>query len=698
MASIIKIKRSGVTGAPTSLKLGELAVSYLAGTQSNGGDRVYVGTGGVDGSGNANNIDVIGGKYFTQLLDHVPGTVEASSALVVDTNKKLNELLVDNITIDGNTVSSTDVNGDIVLDPNGAGKVDVSGAIVTNAGTPSANTDLATKGYVDEVSGASDLTVNGDTGTDTVNLTDSDITFTGGTGITTAVTDNTVTVSITDTGVGAGTFGSTTNVPVITVNAQGQVDSIGTVQVATSIGIDGDVGSADTVAGGETILFAGSGPVETTVSDNTITIAVDDATGAAKGIASFSTDNFNVTSGVVTIKDSGVSNDELANSSIGLNGVTFNLGDSNNINTDGVLEGSTNLYYTDTRSRAALSVTTASGDGSTSYDQNTGEFSITFADSVTGGTGVTVTSGEVAIGQAVGTTDSVVFGGLQVTGNAVIDGNLQVNGTQTTISSQTLSVEDNMFYLNQLESSGSPTIYVDIGFAGNYNDTGSYAHAGFFRDATDGVWKLFDGYTPEPDSDLDIDVNHGSFSFADLTVGTLTASAIAGASFTGSYAGFDSDLGTKTTDDIAEGDNLYYTTARVDSDLGDILQAGTGITITNGDGIYTIGGVNAAADGTTKGIATFNSTHFSASLGVVSAEDITLTAGDTNTTAFTIGEGISILGNATSGVTTEISGANIVVSSAAATVTQRGTASFDSDQFEVTSGAVSLVEVDGGDF
>jgi hypothetical protein len=41
MASIIKIKRSGTSGAPGSLSLGEMAYSYLPGTGSNGGDRLY---------------------------------------------------------------------------------------------------------------------------------------------------------------------------------------------------------------------------------------------------------------------------------------------------------------------------------------------------------------------------------------------------------------------------------------------------------------------------------------------------------------------------------------------------------------------------------------------------------------------------------------------------------------------------------
>ena len=55
----------------------------------------------------------------------------------------------------------------------------------------------------------------------------------------------------------------------------------------------------------------------------------------------------------------------------------------------------------------------------------------------------------------------------------------------------------------------------DLGFAGGYYSDG-YAHAGLFRDASDGVFKFFDGYTPEPDEAVNIDVNHGSFSFAPL--------------------------------------------------------------------------------------------------------------------------------------------------------------------------------------
>ena len=127
MASIIRIKRSGTTAAaPSPLANGELAYSAAAGTQGNGGDRLYIGF-GTETAGNAANQFVIGGKYFTDMLDHVHGVVTADSALIVDTNKKLDELNVDNLTLNTNTLSSTDSNGNIYLDPNGTGYVQIVG-------------------------------------------------------------------------------------------------------------------------------------------------------------------------------------------------------------------------------------------------------------------------------------------------------------------------------------------------------------------------------------------------------------------------------------------------------------------------------------------------------------------------------------------------------------------------------------------
>jgi hypothetical protein len=136
MAAAIKLKRSETAGNPAVLGAGELAYSALADNGSNGGDRLYVGS-GTETDGNAVNHVVIGGKYFTDMLDQTRGVLTANSALVVDASKKLDELLVDNLSLNGNTVSTTDTNGNLILAPNGTGKVNIANAfsLPTVAGT-----------------------------------------------------------------------------------------------------------------------------------------------------------------------------------------------------------------------------------------------------------------------------------------------------------------------------------------------------------------------------------------------------------------------------------------------------------------------------------------------------------------------------------------------------------------------------------
>ena len=137
MATFIKVKRSSTTptATPSNLRNGEFAHSYGAGTYTdyqttnNGAGNIassgklFIGQGTEDSSGHAANIDVIGGKYFTDMLDHGHGTLTANSALIVDQSKKLDELNVDNINFNLNTISTTNSNGDIILDPAGSGEV-----------------------------------------------------------------------------------------------------------------------------------------------------------------------------------------------------------------------------------------------------------------------------------------------------------------------------------------------------------------------------------------------------------------------------------------------------------------------------------------------------------------------------------------------------------------------------------------------
>jgi hypothetical protein len=251
MATSIKIKRSATSGNPAILGSGELAYSSLPDNGTNGGDRLYVGT-GTETNGDAANHVVIGGKYFTDKLDHSPGTLTHSSAIIVDVNKKIDDLLVDDIQINGATISTTSTNGNLILAPNGVGKVNIANAYTIPRADGTVGQVLTTDGLGNvsfQSPSASSFTIAGNTGTDQFNT-------------------------------------------------------------------------------GEQLAITGTAPVSTIVTDNTVTISVADATTTAKGIARFSATNFDVSSGVVSIKAGGVPNASLANSSVTLGTTAIALGAS----------------------------------------------------------------------------------------------------------------------------------------------------------------------------------------------------------------------------------------------------------------------------------------------------------------------------------------------------------------------------------
>ena len=375
MGSIIRIKRSSVSGNPGTLAAGELAYSGLADNGSNGGDRLYIGI-GAENAGNAANHYIIGGKYFTDMMDHTRGTLTASSAIIVDSDKKIDNLLVDNLELNGNTIYST---GNMILSPNESNYIQLQGGSkIVSSAYDGSQLDLsgAQTSLIQNRGGDISLSVGvSGTTTYTAKLNNADGSFTIPGIIKTTVTN--ADINLNPNGTGKVKIADTWTLPrsagssgyVLTTNGS---DSASWTQISTSLNIAGDTG-VDTVSlVSDTFTFTGGTGIDTAVTNNTITIAVEpsvvksvttdsgaltpssnaisilggeginvthsgtaitvDAELASTsniGSASFASASFGVSvGGEVTIKTGGVSNSQLANSSVTFGTTQVSLGGS----------------------------------------------------------------------------------------------------------------------------------------------------------------------------------------------------------------------------------------------------------------------------------------------------------------------------------------------------------------------------------
>ena len=643
MSTIIQHKRTTTANLPSTLEQGELAYLYDTGstdTDAGGnGGRLYIG----HPSTNSNTPLKIGGAYYTGLMDHTHGTVTASTALLVDSNKKLNELLVDNITIDGNAITSTNTNGNITITPAGTGK-----SVIGNLYVGDDSTSL--QEYIQDQTGGA---------------------ITAGEGIDVVYDDTAGTTTIT------GEDATVTNKGIASFATADFGVSSGAVSLSDTVvkAISTDDGALTVASHGFSIL--GGEGMDVNHSGTAITVKGEDATVTNKGIASFATADFGVSSGAVTIKSGGVSNTQLANDGITIGSTDTSLGDTitalagmTQIDVDNLTLNGNTLSSSDTNGDVNL---TPNGTGTvvvpSGYEGRAGFTSQslvnkTYVDQVANGLDVKA-SVRVATTANLASNYNNSAGTLTASSNGAIaiDGVTLVLNNRVLVKDQTTATQ-NGFYKVTTVGSGSAafvltrtpdaneaseitggaftfveegTANADNGYVATHNGTPTLGTDNITFDQFSGAGQISAGAAlTKTGNTIDVAVDDSSIQVSGdaiqvkalgITNGML-AGSIANAKLANSSVTINSTavaLGgsiTLDTGDLAENGNLFYTDERVDDRIEQLFQAGEGIDLTYNDSSNTFTVDAELATTSNKGVASFASANFTVSSGAVTVTGI----------------------------------------------------------------------------
>ena len=183
---------------------------------------------------------------------------------------------------------------------------------ITSASTASISTDLT---LVDDASTSATISL----ATDTLKIS-------GGTGTTSSISGDTVTINLDNTAVSAGSVGSSSAIPVLTIDAQGRITAASTASVSSDLTIVDDSSTSETITlGSETLKFAGGTGITTAITSGTVTIS---KSGSSAHRTLF---KFTATSGQTTFSGADASSNTLAystgNFDVFLNGVLLDATD-----------------------------------------------------------------------------------------------------------------------------------------------------------------------------------------------------------------------------------------------------------------------------------------------------------------------------------------------------------------------------------
>lgn len=491
MPTIIQIKRSANVFAPTTSDLLEGELGYSYDKSNNGaGAKLYIEA--LDSSNNP-IIHTLGGKYYTTIIDSATDT-NTSNTLV---KRNLNgDFTSGNITarLYGTANAaiqlttprlinlSGDLEGNVLFD--GTSNVSIVANILPNSIVLGTDTS---GNYLSNVIAGSGIQITNQGGESA-----------------------TPTVSLSSSGVAAGTYGGDTLVPVITVDTFGRLTSVSNVSINTASSGNLNVFSTINVSGQSSISADNSS--DTLTLANTLGIVI--GTDAGSDILTFALSN----TGVVAATYGSAGNIPVI--SVDAQGritsasniqISTSLGISGNVGSDTISLGN-----------ETLSIVGGSGIGTTVSSNTVSIFN-------TGVVSLSGTSNEVNVSSANGAVQIGLPDNITVSGDLSVLGNLTILGNVTTVGTSSITINDPLIHL---ANNNTFSDLIDIGFEGRYFDsTFGQMNAGLFRDASDsGFFKLFSNVSASFEGQSTINTADPGYTVATLvanlkggTVSNLTA-------------------------------------------------------------------------------------------------------------------------------------------------------------------------------